>query len=192
MDAPKAAVRVSVLAVLALLVTLTVLSVSQRGPGAQAMVLDATGEPLVVPHQEGVTKGTWVGQPVLVVVTRSAVLAGVDQAYGKGAATPSLDLGGGLRVFVLSAKSTHLGCTVGFNAGLGASKAVADYDGDGLPDGRMLDPCHQGQWDVYHRGAPQPGTPTNGLSMASLRIALRSDGTLWGDGFDGHVGPPAR
>ena len=123
---------------------------------------------------------------------RTAILDGVERQHGEGEATPAIDLGGGLSAFALSAKSTHRGCTVGFNAGLGASKAVADYDGDGSPDGRMLDPCGHGQWDVYHQGAPQPGTPTNERRMASLRIELRPDGTLLGQGFDGPVGPPPR
>jgi Rieske Fe-S protein len=88
---------------------------------------------------------------------------------------------------VLSAKSTHLGCTVGWNAQLGASKDIADYDGDGVNDGRILDPCHQGQWDAFHRGEPQPGTPAP-ARLAGLDVRI-VDGHLEGTGFDGPVGP---
>jgi Rieske Fe-S protein len=93
-------------------------------------------------------------------------------------------------MFAISAKSTHLGCTVGFNKGLGASRDVADYDGDGLPDGRMLDPCHQDQWDVFHRGVAMPN------QFAQARMALLDlhvqDGQLVGTHYDGPVGPQPR
>src|ERR1041385_5126021 len=52
-------------------------------------------------------------------------------------------------IMVYRTKCKHLGCTVGFNAGLGASLDVPDYDGDGLNDGRILCPCHQGQYDIH-------------------------------------------
>jgi nitrite reductase/ring-hydroxylating ferredoxin subunit len=60
---------------------------------------------------------------------------------------------------VYKGKCKHLGCTVGFNAGLGGSKDVEDYDEDGANDGRILCPCHQGQYDIYDLARNVPGTP---------------------------------
>lgn len=189
MDAPKAAARLSVAAAVALLGVLVAVSLSEEGRATPSAVLARDGSPLAVAPAVGVTPAHWRGQPVLVVVTTAETLDGVERRRGEGEATRAEPLPGGLRVFVLSAKSTHLGCTVGFNAGLGASKDILDYDGDGRPDGRMLDPCHHGQWDVYRRGLPVPGTPTGEARMAALRIEVQPDGTLLGSGFDGPVGP---
>ena len=62
-------------------------------------------------------------------------------------------------ILLYRTKCKHLGCTVGFNTGLGASKDTPDYDGDGLPDGRILCPCHQGQYDIHDLAHNVPGTP---------------------------------
>jgi nitrite reductase/ring-hydroxylating ferredoxin subunit len=64
-----------------------------------------------------------------------------------------------MAIMVYRGKCKHLGCTVGFNTGLGASKDEPDYDGDGLPDGRILCPCHQGQYDIHDLAKNVPGTP---------------------------------
>lgn len=64
-----------------------------------------------------------------------------------------------MAIMVYQGKCKHLGCTVGFNAKLGASKDTPDYDGDGLPDGRILCPCHQGQYDIHDLALNVPGTP---------------------------------
>lgn len=64
-----------------------------------------------------------------------------------------------MAILVYQGKCKHLGCTVGFNKGLGGSKDEADYDGDGLPDGRILCPCHQGQYDIHDLALNVPGTP---------------------------------
>ncbi len=64
-----------------------------------------------------------------------------------------------MAIMVYRGKCKHLGCTVGFNKGLGASKDVSDYDEDGLPDGRILCPCHQGQYDIHDLCKNVPGTP---------------------------------
>lgn len=64
-----------------------------------------------------------------------------------------------MAIMVYQGKCKHLGCTVGFNAKLGASKDTPDYDGDGLPDGRILCPCHQGQYDIHDLCKNVPGTP---------------------------------
>lgn len=62
-------------------------------------------------------------------------------------------------ILVYDGKCKHLGCTVGWNAGLGGSLDVPDYDEDGFPDGRILCPCHQGQYDIYDLALNVPGTP---------------------------------
>lgn len=186
MDAPRAAVRLLVLAVAGLFVALVVLSVAQEGKGAHAAVTARDGSPFALPRAEGSYEALWVGEPVLVVVTRQAILDGVTAVRGPGEATDAIPLGDGLAVFVTSARSNFLGCTGKINTGLGASKDVADYDGDGRPDGRFLDACHQGQWDVFHRGAPVPGTPTEG-PLAQLKIDVDGD-QIRGHGFTGPVG----
>jgi Rieske Fe-S protein len=149
-------------------------------------------EPLPAPSGPGVTYGSWLGNPVIVVVAPASVLQGVDAQRGAGEATPSVPFPGdpSLRLFALSARSTHLGCTVGFVTSLGASRDVADYDLDGRVDGRILDPCSgQAQWDPYNRGAPVAG-PTRDRSLAVLDVFVQ-DGHLYAKRFDGPVGPPA-
>jgi Rieske Fe-S protein len=189
MDVTRAAVRLGVAGTVGLLVVLLFLSAGQHGDAAAFAVLDAAGSPLPVPSGPAQVPAIWNHQPVLVFVASARELAGVDAARGPGSATPSIGVPGHpeLRLFVLSAKSTHLGCTVRWNAGLGASRDIADYDGDGAPDGRILDPCHFGQWDAFHRGAPQPGSPAPSR-LASLDVRLVGD-RLEGTGFDGPTGP---
>ncbi len=62
-------------------------------------------------------------------------------------------------ILVYDGKCKHLGCTIGWNAGLGGSKDVLDYNEDGTNDGRILCPCHQGQYDIYNLALNVPGTP---------------------------------
>lgn len=188
MDAPKAAVRLSVAVVAVTLVALAVFS-TLASPRAVAQVQTTEGDPFLLPDEAGIYPAVWLGTPVTVYVVPQARLDGVERLRGEGEATDAVALPGDLALFVLSAKSTHLGCTVGWNTGLGASKDIADYDGDGLPDGRVLDPCHHGQWDAYRRGLPTPGTPTHDRRLATLDVQLRGD-ELWGAGFDGPIGPP--
>lgn len=149
-------------------------------------VTQRDGTPFTVPTQPGVYDAQWRGEPVLVYVTPRAILAGVEAHRGPGEATDAIPLGGGLAVFAVSARSNFLGCTGTHRADLGASKDIADYDGDELPDGRLFDVCHHGQWDVFHQGKAVAGTPTCGR-LAMLRISLDGDG-LAATGFDGPVG----
>jgi Rieske Fe-S protein len=68
---------------------------------------------------------------------------------------------------------------------LGSSHDEPDYDHDGFADGVLMDRCHQGTWDPYHRGAPVAGpAPTR---LAALHVEPRQ-GILYGDGFDGPTG----
>lgn len=184
MDAPRAAVRLSAIVALAAAALLVVLS-AMDAPARASPVLAQDGSPFAVPGEAGVHKATWNGKPVIVVVTTQARLDAVDVLRGKGSATPHEDLRGGLAIFALSAKSTHLGCTVGFVTSLGASTDVADYDGDGMNDGRIMDPCHQAQWDAYHRGRLQRGPAGGDLPVLDLQLR---DGLLYATGFDPPVG----
>jgi hypothetical protein len=167
---------VALLTILSFVPTLTD---SSRQPVA---VMTRDGDVFALQAREGIYEAQWKDSPVLVVVTKQAILDGVTRERGAGEATPALLLPGGLAVFVISAKSTFL-------PSLGASRDIADYDLDGLPDGRFIDSCHQGQWDIYNRGAPLPNTNTGGR-LASLRIQLEGS-TLWGYSFDGPVGARA-
>jgi Rieske Fe-S protein len=194
MDLLRAVLRVSVGLCVALLTVVLAWSATRDGdkPTAPHVVTDNAGTALAIPRLVGVQAALWDHRPVLVFVTTAQELSGVDAARGPDAATPSIGVPGSsdLRLFVLSARSTHLGCTVRWNAGLGASKDIADYDGDGVNDGRVLDPCHLGQWDAFHRGEPQPGTPApTRLAVLDVRFV---DGQLVGTGFDGDVGPQSR
>lgn len=186
MDVPRSAVRLSVVVVAALLVVLVAVSVVEDGAQATAAVTTRDGSPFPLPTEPGVYEAQWIDKEVLVVVTTQAHLDAVERVRGDGEATEAERLPGGLAVFALSARSTFLGCTGRFMPELGASKDIADYDGDGMPDGRFMDACHQGQWDVFHRGEPVPGTLTEGR-LAALRVEVH-DGRLWGSGFDGPVG----
>lgn len=196
MDGIRASVRAAVAATLLLATGLLLFAApplvpEESYPGLPVMKYvrgQEPTEPMPVPSGPGTTVGIWNHVPVMVVVAPASVLQGVDAERGAGQATPSVPFPGdpSLRLFALSAKSTHLGCTVGFNTGLGASLDIADYDLDGRVDGRILDPCGQGQWDAYNRGAPVAG-PTRDRSLAVLDVFVR-DGHLYAKQFDGPVG----
>lgn len=183
---PKSLVRASVAAVAVLSCGLLFVALLPH-PSITATPLRAkdNASPAVVPEEEGWTLAVWDNLPVLLLVVPEERLAGVESARGEGSATPSIPWGTGLRLMAFSAKSTHLGCTVGFNANLGASRDIADYDGDGVNDGRIMDPCSQSTWDPYHNAKPVQGpAPTR---LASLDVQVR-DGELVATGYDGPVG----
>lgn len=186
MDSPRFAVRLSVLAVVAVLGAMLVASVLTSPPASAGPVTQRDGGAFVLPREPGVYEAAWRGEPVLVYVTTQARLAGVEAARGPREATDAVPVSAQLAVFATSARSNFNGCTGVHQTSLGASKDILDYDGDGALDGRFFDVCHHGQWDVFHRGAPVPGTPTCGR-LAMLRIALDGDG-LVATGFDGPVG----
>lgn len=65
-------------------------------------------------------------------------------------------------ILVYDGKCKHLGCTIGWDGSLGGAKPSVgepDYDNDGVNDGRILCPCHQGQYDIYNLALNQPATP---------------------------------
>jgi Rieske Fe-S protein len=183
MDAAGLAVRAAVLFAAAAAVALVVLPSLSPAASAASPVQGVNGDPMPVPTEAGVRPGTFHGIPVNVFLVNRSILDGVEAQRGKGESTPCLPRPGGLCLFALSAKSTFLGCTVAFNADIGASRDVPDYDGDGDPDGRAIDRCHQGQWDVYRRAMPVPGTPAP-VRLAALDLSVR-DGALWATAFDG-------
>lgn len=131
----------------------------RRDPTTNAKIpittADLAGEPPVVVTAE------WNFLPAVVYKVKKSALEGSTRARGYNTAQyavqhPDED---DMAILVYQGKCKHLGCTVGFNTKLGASKDQADYDGDGLPDGRILCPCHQGQYDIYDLALNVPGTP---------------------------------
>ncbi len=188
MEAPRHAIRLAFAALATATVVGFILMGSSPTRSAAAPITTASGTPFSVPLQTSVTEANWHGQPVIVFVVLATQLDAVAVVRGDDAVTPSIVVPGHpeLRLFVLSDKSTHLGCTVAWNPTLDASLDVSDYDGDGAPDGRLLDRCHQGSWDAFHRGAPVNGpAPTR---LAVLDVEVR-DGVLYGTHFDGPTGP---
>ncbi|MEK6974968.1 MAG: hypothetical protein AABY18_01335 [Candidatus Thermoplasmatota archaeon] len=63
MDAPCAAVRLSVVAVGALLVTLVAVSVVEEGASASTLVTKRDGSPFTLPAEEGAYEAQWLDQP---------------------------------------------------------------------------------------------------------------------------------
>jgi Rieske Fe-S protein len=188
MNVPRAAVRAGILAGLVVAAALAFVTTAPPAYGQDTVVTAPDGSRLAAPAGPGVTYGRWQGQLVVVFVVPAVRLDAVDAARGRGEATPSSEVPGrtDLRMFALSASSTFLGCSVGFLPDLGASRDIADYDGDGVLDGRLMDSCHQGQWDPYHRGAPVPNTPAP-VRLAVLDVHAK-DGVLVASGFDGPTG----
>ncbi|MEA3189828.1 MAG: hypothetical protein QOD77_410 [Thermoplasmata archaeon] len=191
MDGIRRSVRLAVGATLLLAFALVVAMLPRGAPPTPLPIEGKGGGPFALPTAAGVTEASWQGTPVLVFLVPAERLEGVDQQRGAGEATPSATVPGqpGLRLFALSAKSTYLGCTVGLQAELGASLDIEDYDLDGLRDGRVLDPCHHGQWDPYHRGVPVAGPAPERLAVLDASV---QDGRLVATGFDGPVGPAPR
>lgn len=179
-------VRLIVLATVGSLVALVVASLVAAPGSHAAPLLSETGEPFRLEQNQTWQHATWHRLPVLVLVTSPAKLAGVDALRGHGEATPSLTIPVlNLEVVVFSAKSTHLGCTVVFRPDLPASADIADYDGDGVNDGALFDPCGQSRWDAFHDGRVIAGPP--GLKdMPRLRFHFE-DGQIIGTGYASKV-----
>jgi len=121
----------------------------------------------------------WNFLPATIYKVHKAKLQGSAKVHGYNTAQyavqhPTED---DMAIMVYRGKCKHLGCTVGFNKGLGASKDEPDYDGDGLPDGRILCPCHQGQYDIHDLAKNVPGTPP----PAPLNVIRFNVGNYAGD-----------
>jgi Rieske Fe-S protein len=79
-------------------------------------------------------------------------------------------------ILVYRGKCKHLGCTVGWNGLFGASKDIEDYNGDGVNEGRILCPCHQGQYDIHNLAKNVPGTPPPApLDIIRMRVGNFTD-----------------
>ena len=134
---------------------------------------DLAGPPPVVVTAE------WNFLPAVIYKVHKAKLQASSQKRGYNTAQyavqhPTED---DMAIMVYQGKCKHLGCTVGFNKGLGASADTSDYDGDGLPDGRILCPCHQGQYDIHDLALNVPGTPP----PAPLNVIRFNVGNYAGD-----------
>lgn len=122
---------------------------------------------------ERFVQGEWADGPVVVVAVpvaalrAASLLRGVNT--GQYAVPHPSDATRALVAY--DGRCTHLGCTVGWNPTLGASKDVADYDGDGANEGRILCPCHQSQFDVHDLGTNVPGQPAP-RPLAALRLRI--------------------
>ncbi len=118
-------------------------------------IADLAGAPPVVVTAE------WNFLPAVVYKVHKAKLqaSSVKRGYNTAQFAVQHPEEDDMAILVYQGKCKHLGCTVGFNKGLGGSKDEADYDGDGLPDGRVLCPCHQGQYDIHDLAVNVPGTP---------------------------------
>ncbi len=116
---------------------------------------DLVGDPPVVVTAE------WNFLPAVVYKVKKAALEGSSKVRGYNTAQFAIPhpTEPDHAIMVYDGKCKHLGCTVGFNKGLGGAKDKEDYDGDGLPDGRILCPCHQGQYDIHDLAKNVPGTP---------------------------------
>lgn len=188
MDGIRVAMRLAVVAVVGLLLAVVVLFSSPTPDStpapAMALMTQDGKAPLAVPTAPGMTRAIWEHRLVVVFVEPASRLAAVDELRGKGSATPSVPLptDDTLRVFAFYATPPRH-CPVTFNPALGASKDVADYDGDGVPDGRAIDPCHFAQFDIYDRAAPAPGTPAR--EALPVLDVFAKDGFLYATGFDG-------
>jgi len=103
----------------------------------------------------------WNFLPAIVYKVPRAVLEGSARVRGYNTAQYAVQHPDdeSLAIMVYDGKCKHLGCTVGWDGSLPASGDVADYNEDGKNDGRILCPCHQGQYDIYNLALNVPGTP---------------------------------
>lgn len=120
--------------------------------------------------------GEWGGLPAGVYKVSLAALATASRLYGYNTGQHAVHhpTETDRALVAYEAKCTHLGCTVGWNDDLGANRHVEDLDEDGRPDGRMLCPCHQAQFDVHDLGRHLEGTPAP-RPVPVLRIEVRGD-----------------
>ena len=147
---------------------------SPGGPPTPVRVADLAGDPVVVLTAE------WNYLPAIVYKVRVATLqaSALFRGYNTGQYAIAHPTEPDLAILAYDGKCTHLGCTVGFNKTLGASVDVRDYDGDDVPDGRVLCPCHQAQFDVFDLAKNMPGTPApRPLDAMVIQLGPELDGS---------------
>lgn len=147
-----------------------------KRPLAPLLVGDLAGLPVVV------NTALWQDAPAVVYKVAKSVLVASSKArgYNTGQFAIQHPTEPDNAILAYDGRCTHLNCTVGWDAQLGASKDVADYDGDGAPDGRILCPCHQSQFDIFDLARNVPGVPAK-RPLSVVRIAIRP----LADAFDG-------
>lgn len=125
-------------------------------------------------------QGEWGGAPTVIVAVPIAALraASLLRGINTGQYAVQHPNDAALAILAYDGRCTHLGCTVGWHPTLGGSKDVADYDGDGANEGRILCPCHQSQFDVHDLGTNVPGQPAQ-RPLAALRLRIE-EGVLVG------------
>lgn len=150
--------------------------VIRRDPQTNARIpislADLAGDPPVVVTAE------WNFLPAVVYKVRRSILESSSEKRGYNTAQFALQHPTEPQnaILVYDGKCKHLGCTVGWNGELGGSADIPDYNEDGFNDGRILCPCHQGQYDIYDLALNVPGTPP----PAPLNV-IEFDVKAWND-----------
>lgn len=144
---------------------------------------DLNGDPPVVVTAE------WNFLPAVVYKVKKSILQAstAKRGYNTGQHAIQHPTEPDHAILVYDGKCKHLGCTVGWDGTLGGSKDTPDYDTDGIPDGRILCPCHQGQYDIYDLAKNVPATPPpEPLNVIRARIeAAELDGQTVPDAIVG-------
>lgn len=148
-------------------------------PAAVAHALEAeSGHGPILPTEPGMTLWRFKEHRVVLVTMSEATMDTARQTFGPEATTTlTTHLRPGLEFAAFHGQSTHMGCTVGWNADLTAGA-------DAL-QGRLMDACHQGTWNIYAGGKPMGGP--NGGPLAQLDLFVKEH-RLYATGFDGPVG----
>lgn len=143
------------------------------GTTTPVRLADLAGEP-VVAHV-----GEWMFHAAVVYKVRTSTLEASSAARGYNTGQWALQHPDEPENAVLAydGRCTHLGCTVGYNKTLGASKDIPTYE-PGLTTGRVLCPCHQAQFDVFDLAKHVPGTPApRPLEVIPIRWGPERDGS---------------
>ncbi|MGB0652463.1 MAG: ubiquinol-cytochrome c reductase iron-sulfur subunit [Thermoplasmatota archaeon] len=162
--------------------------VVRRDPDTNAKipitVADLAGETPVVVTAE------WNFLPAVVYKVKKAQLEASTEKRGYNTAQHAIQhpTEPDNALLIYDGKCKHLGCTVGWNGSLGGSLDQPDYDEDGALDGRILCPCHQGQYDIYDLAKNVPGTPPPAplnVITGAIGAATGDDGTSYPDAIVG-------
>jgi Rieske Fe-S protein len=161
---------------------------SLAGGGAGPIIRRANGQkiPITLADLDGpapvVVTAEWNFLPAVLYKVKVDALKGSAGVQGYNTAQHAIEhpRESAHAILAYIGKCKHLGCTVGWNGALGAAISdkvgKEDYDGDGINDGRILCPCHQGQYDIYNLALNQPGTPPpQPLNVIRINIDNYSD-----------------